>query len=171
MEKTLIFCHCGSIGYSTEISSLWESAVEGSVGTKSNAWDSSSRADWDVMVYNCEKGDQKLNISLRRMWIVYLSSWWSRSTKSLPSNGFLSCPLDHLTLWRLVCHDHGGSMSFHQFLQWRCGRPYSWDWAWWLIIYRMPFPIQTWRIEFSILKGSVRTVGRRIHQVIFLKRE
>ena len=31
--------------------------------------------------------------------------------------------------------------------------------------------IQTWRIEFSILKGSVRTVGRRIHEVIFQKME
>ena len=34
----------------------------------------------------------------------------------------------------------------------------------------MPFPIQAWRIEFSILKGSVRIVGRRICRVISLKR-
>ena len=152
-----------------EIGSLWESADEGSVGAKSNAWDSSSapRADWDAMVDNCEKGDQKLNISLRGIWIVYLSSWWSRSTKSFPTNDFLGCPLDCFALWRLVCHDHGDGMSFHQFLQWRCGQSYSWDWAWWLIIYRMPLPIQAWRIEFSVLKRSVRTVSKRNHRIIF----
>ena len=103
--------------------------------------------------------------------LFYLGSWWSRSAESFPSKGSLGCPLDRLALWRLIRHDRGGSMSFHQLLQWRCSWPYSWDWAWWLIIYRMPFPIQARRIEFSVLKWSVRTVGRRIHQVISLKRE
>ena len=172
-KRLTFFVVVEALVIATGIGSLWESTDEGSDGARPSAWDSNSalRADWDVMLDNCKKGDQKLNISLERVWIVYLSSWWSRSTKSFPSNGFLSCPLDRLVLWRFVCHNHGGNMSFHQFLQWRCDRPYSWDWAWWLIIYRMPFPIQTWRIELSIMKGSVRIVGRRIHQVISLKRE
>ena len=47
----------GASVIATEIGSLWELADEGSVGTESNAWDSSSapRADWDAMVDNCEK--------------------------------------------------------------------------------------------------------------------
>ena len=90
--------------------------------------------------------------------------------ESFPSKGFLGCPLDRLALWRLIRHDRGGSMSFHQFLQWRCGRSYFWNWAWWLIIYRTLLPIQAWRIEFSVLKGSVRTVGKRVHRIIFWKR-
>ena len=42
---------------STKISSFWGSADEGSVGAEPNAWDSSfaPRADWDVMVDNCEE--------------------------------------------------------------------------------------------------------------------
>ena len=66
----------GASVIATKIDSFRESTDEGSVGAKSNAWDSSSapRADWDAMVDNCEKGDQKLNISLRGIWIVYLSS-------------------------------------------------------------------------------------------------
>ena len=99
-----------------------------------------------------------------------MNSWWSRSVESFPSNGFLGCPLDHLTLWRLVCHDRGGGMSFHQFLQWRCSWSYSWNRAWLPIVYRTPLPIQARRIKFSILKRSIRIVGRGIHQAVFLKR-
>ena len=38
-----------------------------------------------------------------------------------------------------------------------------------MVIYMMPSPIQAWRIEFNVLKRSVRTVGKKIHQVISLK--
>ena len=117
-----------------------------------------------------KKEDQRLNISLRKRWIVYLSSYWSRPAKSFPSNGFLGCPLGCLALWRLIRHDRGGSISFHQFLQWRCGRSYSWNRAWWLIIYRTPLPIQAQRIKFNVLKRSIRTVGGGIRQAFFLKR-
>ena len=64
-----------SVG-STKIGSPWGATDEGLVDAELNAWDNSStpRTDWDAMVDNCEKGDQKLNISLRRIWSVYLSS-------------------------------------------------------------------------------------------------
>ena len=113
---------------------------------------------------------QQVNIILRRRWTVYLSSWWSCSIESLPSSGFLGCPLDHLVLWRLICHDYRGSRDFHQFLQWRCSRSHSWNRAQWLVIYWTPLPIQAQRIEFNILKRSIRTVNRGIRQAVFLKR-
>ena len=114
--------------------------------------------------------DQQLNNILRRKWIVYLSSWWSRSVEPLPSNGFLGCSLSCLALWRMICYNSGDSRSFHQFLQWRRSRPHSWNWAWWLVIYRTPLPIQARRIKFSILKKSITTVGIGSHQAVFLKR-
>ena len=117
-----------------------------------------------------KKGDQQLNVILRRKWIVYLSSWWSRSTESFPSNGFLGCPLSCLALWRLIRYDCGGSMSFHQLLQCRRSWSYSWNKAWWMIIYGMPFSIQACGIKFGVLKRFVRIVGRGIHRIIFLKR-
>ena len=113
---------------------------------------------------------QQVNIILRRRWIVYLSSWWSHSTESLPSSGFLGCPLDHLALWRLICYNYGGSGSFHQFLQWRRSRSHSWNRAWWLVIYGTPLPIQVRRIKFNILKRSIRMVNKGIRQAVFLKR-
>ena len=61
---------------STKIGSSRGSADEGLIDAELNAWDNSSapKTDWDAMVDNSEKGDQKLNISLRGIWIVYLSS-------------------------------------------------------------------------------------------------
>jgi len=113
---------------------------------------------------------QQLNIIVGRKWIVYLSSWRSRSAEPLSSSGFLGCPLSRLTLWRMICYNSGGSMSFHQFLQWRRSRFHSWNWAWWLVIYRTPLPVQAQRIKFSILKRSIRIVGRGIRRAVFLKR-
>ena len=86
------------------------------------------------------------------------------------SSGLLSCPLDPLALWGLTCHNRGSSMSSHQLLQWGCGWSHPWNWAWRLVIYRMPLPIQAWRIKFSILKRSIRIVGREIRWAVFLKR-
>ena len=114
--------------------------------------------------------DQQLNNIVRRKWIVYLSSWRSHPMEPLPSSGFLGCPLSHLALWRMICYNSGGSMSFHQFLQWRRSRSHSWNWAWWLVIYRTPLPIQARRIKFSILKRSIRKVGRGNRRAVFLKR-
>ena len=34
----------------------------------------------------------------------------------------------------------------------------------------MPLPVQAWGIEFGVLKRSVRTVDRGIHQIIYLKK-
>ena len=159
---------------STKIGSFWGSANEGLVDADLNAWDNSSapRAGWDAMVDNYK---ERIRI---RDWIsfweedelFYLSSRWSRSAKSFPSNGFLGCPLGRLALWRLIHYDCGGSMSFHQLLQWRCSWSYSWNWAWWLIIYRMPLPVQAWGIEFDVLKRFVRIVGGGIHWMNFLKK-
>ena len=114
--------------------------------------------------------NQQWDIILRRRWIVYLSSWWPRFVESLPRSGFLGRPLSWLALWRLIHHDSRGSLSFHQFFQWRRSRSHSWNWAWWLVIYRTPLPIQAWRIKFNVLKRSIRMVGRGIHQAFFLKR-
>ena len=110
---------------------------------------------------------QQVNIILRRRWIVYLSCWWSRSMESLRSSGFLGCPLDHLALWRLICHNYGGSRSFHQFLQWRRSRSHSWNRARWLVVYKTPVPIQARRVKFNILKRSIRMVSRGIGQAVF----
>ena len=117
-----------------------------------------------------KRRSQQVNIISRRGWIVYLSSWWSHSTKSLPSSGFLSYPLSHLALWRMIYYNGGSNRSFHKILQWRRSWSHSWNWAWRLVIYRMPLPIQAWRIKFSILKKSIRTVGRGSRQAVFLKR-
>jgi len=87
------------------------------------------------------------------------------------SSGFLSFPWNHFALWRLACHDHGSSMGSHQLLQGRCGWSHPWNRAWRLVMYRTPSPIPTWRIEFNVLKGSVRIVGKNIRQVISPKRE
>ena len=126
---------------STEIGFSWD---EGSVGGGSSAWDvcPTPKADWDAMLDNCEEnGIRKLNISLRKVWIVHLSSWWSCPMESFSSSGFLSYPWNHFALWRLTCHDHGSSMGSHQLLQRRCGWSHPWNWAWRLVIYRTPSPI------------------------------
>ena len=34
----------------------------------------------------------------------------------------------------------------------------------------MLLPVQAWGFEFGVLKRSVRTVGRRIHRIFFLKK-
>ena len=39
-----------------------------------------------------------------------------------------------------------------------------------MIIYRVSLPVQAWGFEFSILKRSVRTIGRRTQSNNFLKR-
>ena len=39
-----------------------------------------------------------------------------------------------------------------------------------MILYKTPLPVQAWEIEFDVLKRYVRTVGRGIYQIIFLKR-
>ena len=39
-----------------------------------------------------------------------------------------------------------------------------------MILYKKPLPVQAWGIEFGVLKRSVRIVGRRIYQIIFLKK-
>ena len=96
--------------------------------------------------------NQQWNVILRRRWIVYLSSWWPRFVESLPTSGFLGCPLSYLALWRLIRHDNRGSLSFHQFFQWRRSRSHSWNRARVLVIYRTPLPIQSQRIKFNILK-------------------
>ena len=61
---------------STKIGSSRGSADKGLVDAESNAWDNSSahRTNWDAMVDTVKTGDLKLNISLRGIWIVYLSS-------------------------------------------------------------------------------------------------
>ena len=102
---------------STEISSFWWSADEGLVDADLNARDKSSapRVGWDAMVDNYKER------SRIRDWIsfweedelFYLSSWWSRSVKPFPSNGFLGCPLGCLAFWRLVCYNCRNSMGFH----------------------------------------------------------
>ena len=114
--------------------------------------------------------NQQWDIILRRRWIVYLSSGWPRSMESLLSSGILGCPLSCLALWRLIRHDSRGSLSFHQFFQWRRSRSHSWNRARWLVIYRTPLPIQARRIKFNILKRSIRTIGRGIRQAFFLQR-
>ena len=139
---------------STKIGSFWGSADEGLVDADLNAWDNSStpRVGWDATVDNCEERNGI------RSWIsfweedelFYLGSRWSRSAKSFPSNGFLGCHLGRLALWRLIRYNCGGSMSFHQLLQWRCSWSYFWSRAWWLIIYRMPLPVYGWGIGFSV---------------------
>jgi len=118
-----------------------------------------------------EIGIKILNISLRRVWIVHLSSWWSCPMESFSSSGFLSCPWNHFALRRWTCHDHGSSMGSHQLLQRRCSWSHPYNWARRLVIYRTPSPILAWRIKFNILKGSDRTVGKKIRQVISPKRE
>ena len=115
--------------------------------------------------------NQQWDIILRRRWIVYLSGWWPRSTESLPSSGFLGCPLSYPVLWRLIHHDSRGSLSFHQFFQWRRNRSHSWNQARWLVIYRTPIPIQARRIKFNILKRSIRTVGRGNSSRSFLEKK
>ena len=39
-----------------------------------------------------------------------------------------------------------------------------------MILYRTPLPVLAWGIEFGVLKRPVRTVGRGIYQIIFLKK-
>ena len=102
--------------------------------------------------------------------LFYLGSWWSRSTKSFPSNSLLGCPLNRLVFWRMIRYNCRDSLGLHQFLQCGCGWSNSWGWTWWLIIYRMSLPVQAWGIKFGVLKRSVRIVGRGIHWIIFLKK-
>ena len=102
---------------STEIDYFWGSADEGLVGADLNAWDNSSipRTDWDAMVDNCE---ERIRI---KNWIsfweegelFYLSSWWSRSAKSFPSNGFLGYSLGYVAFWRLICYNCRGNLGFY----------------------------------------------------------
>ena len=116
--RTHIFCCLGKSIVSTKIVSFWGSIDEGLVGDDLNAWDNSStpRAGWDTMIDNCEERNEIRSwISLwDEGWLFYLGSRWSRSAKSFPSNGFLGCPLGRLALWRLICFNCRGSMSFHQ---------------------------------------------------------
>ena len=157
MEGLLSFVVLEASVISTEIGPFWGSVDEGLVGADLNAWDSSSvpRADWDAMADNCEERNRIRNwISF---WeedeLFYLSSWWSCSTKSFPSNGFLGCPLGYLAFWRLICYNCRSSLGFHQPLQYRCSWSQSWNWTWRIILYGMPFSVHNWGIEFSILQG------------------
>jgi len=40
-----------------------------------------------------------------------------------------------------------------------------------LVIYGTPSPVQAWRVEFDVLKGLIRMIGKRIRQIIYLKEE
>ena len=40
-----------------------------------------------------------------------------------------------------------------------------------MVIYGTPSPVQAWRVEFDVLKGLIRMIGKRIRQIIYLKEE
>ena len=40
-----------------------------------------------------------------------------------------------------------------------------------MVIYGTPSPVQASSVEFDVLKGSIRMIGKRFCQVVYLKRE
>ena len=134
----------GASVIATEIGSLWESADEGSVGAESNVWDSSStpKADWDAMVDNYEKGGSEIEHQ------------FEKNMDCLPEQLMVSFygvfsqfRLSRLTLGPPCALNIGMSQPWGQHEFSSISSMEVWlilflKLAWWLIIYKTPFPIQ-----------------------------